>query len=156
MTRLALELQRAMKAEDIPPKSDFERWAKAALAGRMARAELVIRVVDEPESQALNLGYRGKEKPTNVLSFPFEAPSVVKTDLIGDLVLCHPVVVREANEQHKPLEHHYAHLVVHGVLHLLGYDHQDDAEAEEMEAEERHILNTLDIEDPYRMDDNDD
>lgn len=148
-----LELQLASEADEVPPKPDFLGWVEAALAGRRDQAELVIRVVDEPESRMLNRDYRGKDKPTNVLSFPFETPAGIPADeagdYLGDLVICAPVVAAEAVAQDKPLQQHWAHMVVHGCLHLLGYDHQNDHEAEQMESLEREILAGLGLPDPY-------
>jgi probable rRNA maturation factor len=146
---VSVEVQQASEADDIPPDTSFQRWAEAALAGRGGDAELVVRVVDEPESRQLNHDYRGKDSPTNVLSFPFEAPPGVPTEHIGDLVICAPVVQREAVEQGKDVQAHWAHMTVHGVLHLLGYDHLNDVEAEEMEALERQVLAGLAYPDPY-------
>jgi probable rRNA maturation factor len=146
---IAVELQVASEADEIPPDSRFQRWAEAALAGRRRDAELVVRVVDEAESRQLNHAYRGKDSPTNVLSFPFEAPPGVPSEHIGDLVICAPVVQREAAEQGKDAESHWAHMTVHGVLHLLGYDHSEDDQAEAMEALERTILAGLHFADPY-------
>ena len=113
---------------------------------------MTVRIVDEAESNELNLTYRGKDKPTNVLSFPFEAPPGLELPLLGDLVICRQVVEREAQEQGKPLMAHWAHMVVHGSLHLLGYDHIEDEEAEEMEALERDIMQELGFADPYQSD----
>ena len=112
-------------------------------------AEIVIRVVDEEESAALNGQYRGKAGPTNVLSFPFQAPPGMKTEILGDLLICAPVVVREAEEQGKSLPAHWAHMVVHGVLHLQGYDHIDEQEAVIMETAEIAIMNGLGFPNPY-------
>ncbi|MBD3897141.1 rRNA maturation RNase YbeY [Halomonas sp. ML-15] len=139
----------------LPDQASLERWVAAALAhaGEHDRDELSVRFVDSAESQALNRDYRGKDAPTNVLSFGVELPPGVALPLLGDLAICHSVVVREANEQGKTLADHYAHMVVHGTLHLLGYDHVDDAEAEAMEQLEREILAELGIADPYRTED---
>jgi len=112
--------------------------------------QLVVRLVDEQESADLNLNYRHKAGPTNVLSFPFEPPPGVRDSHLGDLVICAQVVRREAMEQGKPEADHWAHMLVHGVLHLLGYDHQDETEAERMESLERRILASCHIPDPYR------
>ncbi|MES9967011.1 MAG: rRNA maturation RNase YbeY [Sedimenticola sp.] len=146
---LQLDVQRIDDAAGIPGDGQFQRWIAAALAGRRDSAELTIRIVDETESHELNLQYRGKDRPTNVLSFPFEAPEVVESDLLGDLVICAPVVAREAEEQGKTLEAHWAHMVVHGALHLLGFDHQNEQEAEEMEGLEREIIEVMGYPDPY-------
>ncbi|MCC6756362.1 MAG: rRNA maturation RNase YbeY [Arenimonas sp.] len=133
----------------VPAPASFKRWAEAACRGRIKRADIAIRVVDEREGRSLNHHYRGKDYATNVLSFPAELPEGVTLPLLGDLVICAPVVAREAAEQGKPLNAHYAHLTVHGVLHLLGLDHEDEREAEAMEAIERAILAELGHADPY-------
>ena len=140
----------------IPSAASFRRWAAAACEGRIMKADLAIRLVDNKEGLSLNRHYRGKDYATNVLSFPADAaegvklPKGVKMPLLGDLVICAPVVAKEAKEQGKALNDHYAHLTVHGALHLLGWDHEDDRDAECMEALEREILAGLGIEDPYR------
>jgi probable rRNA maturation factor len=146
---LELELQLEVEATGLPTREQFRTWAEAALAGRSGDAELVIRVVGAAESASLNQRFRAKSGPTNVLSFPFRAPPPVASDLLGDLVICAPVVAREAAEQGKTEAAHWAHLVVHGVLHLLGHDHLERAEAERMEAREREILAGLGLPDPY-------
>ena len=136
----------------LPAAASFRRWAAAACEGRILKADLAIRLVDSKEALSLNRHYRGKEYPTNVLSFPAELPDGVDMPmpLLGDLVICAPVVAREAEEQGKALNAHYAHLTVHGVLHLLGLDHEDDREADAMELLEREILAGLGFDDPYR------
>lgn len=144
-----LDLQMASAAADIPAEEDFRCWVEAALAGRRDEAELTIRVVDVEESAELNGTYRHKQGPTNVLSFPFEAPPGVELPLLGDIVICAPVVAREAAEQGKAMPAHWAHMTVHGCLHLLGYDHIDPAEAEIMEDLERDVLSALGYADPY-------
>ena len=135
----------------VPSAASFRRWVEAALHGAKRRkaTELAIRIVGLEEGQALNRDYRGKDYPTNVLSFPAELPPGVALPLIGDLAICAPVVQREAAEQGKSARDHWAHLTVHGVLHLLGHDHLEDAEAEAMEALETRILAGLGIADPY-------
>ncbi|RDJ00165.1 rRNA maturation RNase YbeY [Dyella solisilvae] len=135
----------------VPASTSFRTWVEAALRGAKHRkaTELAIRIVDTQEGRELNRDYRGKDYATNVLSFPVELPPGVKLPLIGDLAICAPVVTREAAEQGKTARDHWAHLTVHGVLHLLGYDHIDDAEAEQMEALETRILAGLGIDDPY-------
>ena len=138
----------------IPAAVSFRKWVAAALAGRIREADLAIRLVDAKEGRALNRHYRGRDYATNVLSFPAELPEGlpegVRLPLLGDLVICAPVVAREALEQRKPLAAHYAHLTVHGTLHLLGWDHEDDREADAMEQLEREILAGLGLPDPYR------
>ena len=133
----------------VPASTSFRKWVAAALKGRIREADLAIRIVDEREGQALNRDYRGKDYATNVLSFPAELPEGVKLPLLGDLVICAPVVAREAAEQGKPVAAHYAHLTVHGVLHLLGWDHEHDKDAEAMEQLEREVLAELGLPDPY-------
>ncbi len=155
---LDLDLQLATDCLGLPASAQFERWVMAALAGRRARAKLTIRVVDVHESQALNLLYRGMDQPTNVLSFPFELPpgpgaDDPLADLLGDLVICAEVVRREALEQHKEPSAHWAHMVVHGVLHLLDYDHMTDLDASEMETLETTILCGLGFPPPYEHQD---
>ncbi len=145
-----LEVQFASGQDDLPDETALRRWAELALGDRAGNAGLVIRIVDEDESRALNHRYRGKDRPTNVLSFPFEAPPGVETNLLGDLVICAPVVAREAVAQGKATTDHWAHMVVHGCLHLLGHDHQTDTEAQAMEALECRLLASIGIADPYR------
>jgi probable rRNA maturation factor len=142
--RLNLSLQYACNREGLPPRADFVRWARAALIGG---GEVTIRLVDADEGRKLNNEYRGKDYATNVLSFPYDMEPVVT----GDLVICPAVVAREAAEQNKPLAAHYAHLTVHGMLHLQGRDHDNDEDAQAMEDEEREILAALGYPDPYRM-----
>lgn len=154
MIHALAELQVATAARGLPSRDRFERWIGAALAVRQGGpGAVVIRIVDEAESRLLNRTYRGKDKPTNVLSFPFEPPPGIPAAAaeghLGDLVICAPVVVREAAQQGKAAEAHWAHMVIHGVLHLLGYDHQNDAEAAEMEGREQEILHRLGYPDPY-------
>ena len=146
---LRLETQRVLKAQGVPSDAELRQWTEAALGERVDKAELVIRIVDEAESQTLNREYRGVDRPTNVLSFPSELPTEVESDLLGDLVISAPVVQREANEQGKPLQAHWAHMVIHGVLHLIGFEHETDRQAHEMETLERSLLEGLGFPDPY-------
>lgn len=148
---IELDLQSATK-QTVPEFAEFLLWCERALEQRAAASELTVRLVDEPEGRALNAQYRNKDYATNVLSFPADIPDgLLDIPLLGDLVICVPVVVREANEQGKSLQAHWAHLVIHGCLHLLGYDHLENAEAEEMEALERQLLADLGYPDPYAV-----
>ena len=154
--RLDVGVNYAVPRTGVPAAVSFRKWVAAALDGRIREADLAIRLVGTKEGRALNRHYRGKDYATNVLSFPADAaegvklPKGVKMPLLGDLVICAPVVAKEAKEQGKVLNDHYAHLTVHGALHLLGWDHEDDRDADCMEALEREILAGLGIEDPYR------
>ncbi|HBW3293132.1 TPA: rRNA maturation RNase YbeY [Klebsiella pneumoniae] len=150
MSQVILDLQLACEeTSGLPDEALFQRWVDAVIPTFQEESELTIRLVDVAESHELNLIYRGKDKPTNVLSFPFEAPPGIEMPLLGDLIICRQVVEQEASEQGKPLEAHWAHMVVHGSLHLLGYDHIEDDEAEEMEGLETEIMLALGYEDPY-------
>ena len=135
-----------------PDAEQFQTWVDSALSGFERDSEVTIRLVGVAESAELNSQYRHKSGPTNILSFPFEAPPGVALDLLGDLVICAPVLAREAAEQGKLPEHHWAHITVHGVLHLLGYDHIEEQDAEQMEALEIDILSRLNIANPYLED----
>ena len=146
-----LSVSYAVSRAGVPSPSSFRQWVAAALRGARRRkpAELAIRIVGIDEGRALNRDYRGKDYATNVLSFPAELPPGIDLPLIGDLAICAPVVAREAAEQGKKPRDHWAHLTIHGTLHLLGYDHIEDTEAEAMEALETRILAELGIADPY-------
>lgn len=145
---LELDLQLATTGRH-PSEADFRRWCELALRQRSGDSELTIRLVDEEEGRELNRTWRHKDYATNVLSFPADVPDeFLDIPLLGDLVICVPVVEREAAEQGKTPEAHWAHLVIHGCLHLLGYDHIEDAEAEEMEGLERELLAELGHPDP--------
>ena len=147
---IELDLQIAVKEEaGLPSFEDILLWLTSAIDKFQPQAEVTVRIVDESESHQLNLEYRGKDKPTNVLSFPFEVPMGIEMDLLGDLVICKQVVEQEAKEQSKPLMAHWAHMVVHGSLHLLGYDHIEDEDAEEMESLETEIMQSMGFDDPY-------
>lgn len=135
----------------IPSRQRLRRWVSVALTGECEQAVIAIRIVDEQESQLLNGQWRGKQKPTNVLSFPMALPEGLGDGFLGDLVVCAPVVMREAVEQEKPLEAHWAHMIIHGVLHLLGYDHEADEDAEQMESREIFLLASLGFSDPYAV-----
>ncbi|MEJ2480370.1 MAG: rRNA maturation RNase YbeY [Acidihalobacter sp.] len=144
-----IEVQRETQAA-TPDDAALERWAAAALSD--AQREVVLRFVDEGESRTLNRDYRGRDKPTNVLSFAFDPPAGFEDAHLGDLVICTEVVEREAREQGKSPEAHYAHMVVHGLLHLQGYDHEEPNEAQRMESLEIEILRRLGYDNPYEGD----
>jgi probable rRNA maturation factor len=143
MPKLMMDVQFATEVATLPTINQFKRWARAALR---VDIEATLRIVDEVEGRQLNREYRGKDYATNVLTFLL----MEEPHLMGDIVLCAPVVVREANEQHKSTEAHYAHLVVHGILHLHGYDHETEPEAELMEMLETEIVTKLGYPDPYK------
>ncbi|MGO1750016.1 MAG: rRNA maturation RNase YbeY [Marinobacter sp.] len=148
MSELTVDLQSVFKGPGVPEESLFRAWAQTAWLGQEP-SEVTIRIVDIEEGQALNHQYRGKDKPTNVLSFPFEAPAGITVPLAGDLVICAPVVEGEALEQLKEPVTHWAHMVVHGMLHLQGYDHINDEDAEAMEALEIRLLAQFGFGNPY-------
>lgn len=148
MTELTVDMQRAIEVPGVPEDVEFERWAQTAWLGEHP-SEVTIRIVASDESADLNSQYRGKSGPTNVLSFPFEAPAGITVPLAGDLIICAPVVEKEATEQQKTLTEHWAHMVVHGMLHLQGYDHIENNDAEVMEALEIRLLAQLGFSNPY-------
>ncbi len=149
--KLSLDLQVAAKGR-VPDRRLFRRWALAALTGcRRRELTLAVRVVEARESAQLNRRYRRKSGATNVLSFHFDAPPGAKSDLLGDLVICAPVVRREAATQDKPETAHWAHMVVHGILHLRGFDHDNERDADVMERREIRILRQLGYPDPYSV-----
>lgn len=154
MGQVIVDLQIACDTSlQLPHLAQFELWAESAIVTKpISELELTIRIVDEDEGRLLNSTYRNKNYATNVLSFPFECPEGIELPLLGDLVICAQVVEREAKEQNKSLLAHWAHLVVHGCLHLQGYDHIEDAEAEVMEALETQIMQQLGYADPYLSD----
>ena len=159
---MIINLQIASVSEHLPSLLQLQTWGQLALQTPTSEAEITIRLVDDAESQALNLEYRGKDKPTNILSFEFEQPTFDDEELaaqmaaelgdaqyLGDLVINVPLLQREALAQNKPLMHHFAHLVIHGTLHLQGFDHIEEAQAKVMEDLEAKLLATLDIPNPY-------
>lgn len=151
MSAIILDLQIATDDnQNLPTEEQIIQWLNVILPQFMDNAEITIRIVDEQESQQLNNTYRHKDKPTNVLSFPFESPIEIEVPLLGDLIICKQVVEAEAKEQHKSLTAHWAHMIVHGCLHLLGYDHILDEEAEEMENIEIDIMQQLGFNNPYQ------
>jgi probable rRNA maturation factor len=145
----AVDVQYAVSVDGTPGEDVIRKWVLQALPEQNKASELTIRVVDEAEITALNRQYRGKEGATNVLSFPYEAIPGVASDLLGDVVICAPVVASESVVQNKPLDAHWAHIVIHGVLHLLGYDHHQDDEAHKMEVRETELLDSLGYANPY-------
>ena len=146
--RTKIDLQNDESLADLPDQQDFEAWVNAALMQNFDNLEQTIRVVGKAESGALNLQYRGNDAPTNVLSFTTDN-DYLDYECLGDLVICAPIVELEAQQQSKSLQAHWAHMVVHGMLHLQGYDHQNATEADEMEALEAKILSTLSYSNPY-------
>lgn len=148
---IELDVQYASAAADLPSAEQLQQWVQAALTAvaYTEPAELTIRIVDEEEGQALNRDYRQRDYATNVLSFPFDEAIELPLNLLGDLVICAPVVSREAAQQEKAVSAHWAHLVVHGCLHLLGYDHMNDDDADTMENLEVAIMATLGFANPY-------
>ncbi len=149
LTPPQVDIQNASDVAFTPSEQDFLNWVTIATHDKKPNAEVSIRIVDKLESQALNKQYRGIDKPTNVLSFPAEFPEGVDIPFLGDIVICAPIVELEAKAQNKTLEAHWSHMLIHGVLHLLGYDHIEDDEAEIMEALEIKYLARLGISSPY-------
>lgn len=155
---LYLDLQNMIESDNVPEQATIEHWIKKTLSAEAEftksalndEYELTVRIVDKDEIKNLNNTYRHKDKSTNVLSFPFDSPPEVELPLLGDLIICHDVVLEEAEEQQKAIFEHWAHMIVHGVLHLKGYDHIEDSEAQIMEALEIQILKQLNIANPYQ------
>jgi len=146
---ITIDLQIACENYELPNDTQFQQWLDSVLLPKHDNIELTIRIVDATESQSLNNQYRNKNKPTNVLSFPFEVPEGISLNLLGDIVICADIVNQEAQEQHKTITEHWAHITIHGCLHLLGYDHINDNDAEYMEALEIDILEKLGFNNPY-------
>ncbi len=144
-----LDIQRIHQTENLPTDNQFSEWVSAALFDENQDSEIVIRIVDEDESAVLNQQYRKKQGPTNILSFPFDPPKSIDLNLLGDLVICASVVEREAQQQNKISSDHWAHITIHGILHLQGFDHIEEREAEAMEAQEITILHSLNLNNPY-------
>ncbi len=150
--KLNLDLQNPTEESAIPEESKIHDWIVATLSflnWQASSAEITVRVVGKQEIQLLNKTYRNKDKTTNILSFPFEAPEYIESDLLGDLVICHEVLVEETKQQNKVLQNHWTHMVIHGILHLLGFDHIEDSEANEMESIEIKLLEKFNIDNPY-------
>ncbi|MGB1270900.1 MAG: rRNA maturation RNase YbeY [Endozoicomonas sp.] len=150
MTRVHIDIQVNSTSAQLPSPEEIEKWASMAVGKHRQEAEISLLVVDTEEGTRLNRQWRNKEEPTNVLSFPSDLPEALKLPLLGDLVICAPVVEREAGEQKKSLTSHWAHMIVHGTLHLLGYDHIEDNQALEMENLETVIMQKLGFPDPYQ------
>lgn len=150
---LHLDLQIALDTAglNLPGEEQIQEWVSSVLNGQMPIAEVTVRIVDEVEIEQLNQQYRHKQGPTNVLSFPFETDVPMEVPLLGDIVICAPVVAREAVEQHKDLMSHWAHMLIHGTLHLLGYDHQSDHDADAMEQLEIQVMQQLGFSNPYEV-----
>jgi probable rRNA maturation factor len=146
---LKVDLQVATQGQRLPAPKELNTWVRAVLVERRQAAEVTIRIVGKVESAALNQRYRGRRGPTNVLAFPFDSPVRLTVPLLGDIVICAPIVRREAEEQGKEAQAHWAHLVVHGTLHLLGYDHQTPLQAHHMESLEQTVLAALGFPNPY-------
>jgi probable rRNA maturation factor len=149
----SIEIQTIFESAGQPSEAQIQLWIDTALEEVNQDTEIVVRIVDEQESAELNEQYRHKKGATNILSFPVEIPEGIDIDLnlLGDLVICAPVLEQEAQQQSKNLTHHWAHIIIHGVLHLLGYDHLDDEQAEEMESKEIALLQQLNINNPYQQ-----
>lgn len=146
---LHVDIQKACD-EPVPEEEDISSWIEAALQREREQAEVSVRLVGEEEMARLNHHYRGKAGSTNVLSFPTDLPESVPHPLLGDIVVCAAVVEREAQQQHKSFHDHWAHMFIHGSLHLLGYDHIETADAQSMESLETSIMKTLGYPDPYQ------
>ena len=146
---MAIDVQIATRAGGVPGSGDLAHWAESALDDAEPEPDLTLRIVGRPEGQRLNHEFRNIDRPTNVLSFPFESPPGIELPLLGDVVICAPVVSREAKEQGKSICAHYAHMVVHGVLHLRGFDHERDSDARAMESVEVELLRRLGFDNPY-------
>ncbi len=141
--------------ESAPSEDDIRRWISAALTNHRPESTIDVRLVDAAESAELNRHYRGKNGPTNVLAFAAELPAWLESPLLGDIVVCSPLVIAEARQQGKHVQAHWAHLLVHGTLHLLGYDHKTDKGASQMESLETRVLTALNFPPPYAEDDRD-
>ncbi len=148
-----ITVQRVVAGPSLPTTAKLKLWATTALTNKIPAAELTIRIVDKAEITTLNSTYRHKHTPTNVLSFPFDMPEECADECftLGDIIICADVIFEEALLQQKTLEAHWAHMVVHGILHLLGYDHENETDAEKMESEEINILRKLGFSNPYQV-----
>ncbi len=150
MANYQIDIDSNSTSQLLPSDAQMQRWISLALGSQQrSDGEVSVYIVDADEGRELNRDYRARDYATNVLSFPADIPPEVEVPLLGDLVVCAPVIEREAQEQHKPLDAHWAHMLIHGSLHLLGYDHEEDSEAETMEALETQLLASLGYADPY-------
>lgn len=149
--QIKVNIQRATKTRNLPSNQRIRTWVHAALKSHVQQAELTVRMVGTGEAARLNQAWRREKGPTNVLSFPADDRHDLATGFLGDIVLCAPVIVREAMQQGKSLGAHWAHMIIHGALHLLGYDHEKYAEARKMERLEKKLLAKLAIADPYKQ-----
>lgn len=147
---ITVDIQHHIEEAQCPTDEDITKWARLALASRKQDTEISILLVDDEEMSQLNEAYRHKKGPTNVLSFPFEKPDNIELSLLGDLVICVPQMLREAKAQHKSIHEHFAHLTIHGCLHLLGFDHETTKDAEQMESREIEILKQVNMPNPYQ------
>ena len=148
---IIVDVQWAVDQTGLPNETDIQVWVETVISEHQSEAELTVRVVDEHEIAELNKQYRAKNKTTNVLSFPADKDLPVPIPLLGDVVICAEVVAKEAVEQHKPLTAHWAHMVIHGTLHLLGYDHIENDQAEQMEQKEINYMQKLGFPNPYEV-----
>jgi len=146
---IEVDIQYATDFMNCPDAATIQQWVVAALENSKKSHSLSLKIIDEDEMKMLNFYYRQKQKPTNVLSFPCQLPDEVRGNMLGDIAICAPIVNQEAIQQAKPLQAHFAHMVVHGVLHLLGFDHENDQDANKMESLEVTILESLGFKDPY-------
>lgn len=150
MTDVVIHIQNPIDAEEVPDPSTLQHWAEVVLHDHRQQAEICLRLIDREESAALNHRFRAKNKATNVLSFPVDLPEGVEDPYLGDIAVCPSVLIEEARAGNISLEQHWAHLFIHGILHLLGYDHIDDDDAETMEALEITLLQQLGYANPYK------
>ena len=147
--KINVDIENFSSCKNIPDEIFFHRWVSASLSSQKKPLEVVIRVINEDESAALNNRFRKKNVATNVLSFPADLPESLNYPLLGDLAICAQVVAREADEQNKDLDAHWAHIIIHGSLHLIGFDHKDDVDAKKMEKMETKILSEFYFPSPY-------
>jgi probable rRNA maturation factor len=148
---IEVDVQYATSSQHCPSQADIEQWITVSLNKLNQTGSVLVRIVDEPEITQLNHQYRKKNKATNILSFPSQLPPELRDNMLGDMVICAPVLEKEAQEQQITLQAHWAHMVVHGTLHLLGHDHEEDTQAQQMESLEVAILSDLGIPDPYTL-----